>query len=228
MNTVFKAGIAAVSALLLPFLVSAGASDTQLWGAVAINGPVSDDSKLLLWFDGHARSRDNVSDLGVSIIRPALGWKVSSKLSLWAGYASVVARRENGPNLRESRIWQQATYPIGEFLGGRLSGRTRLEQRFADLGDNTGWRIRQFVRFARPFEDTKYSFIAWNELFVDLNDVDWGPRAGYGQNRTFVGAGWQVAKNLRFEGGYLLNHINTAEPSNTTNHVFSFGLFAAL
>lgn len=227
MKSLLNALIAVALTSLLP-LVSASASDTQLWNAIAINGPVKDDSKLLLWFDGHARSRDNVSDLGVSIIRPALGWRVNSKLSLWAGYASVVARNENGPNLRENRIWQQATYPIGTFMGGRLSGRTRLEQRFADRGDDTGWRIRQFVRFARPFDDPKYSFIAWNELFVDLNDVDWGPRAGYGQNRTFVGAGWQVAKNLRLEGGYLLNHINSAGPSNTTNHVISFGLFAAL
>ncbi len=227
MKNLLKAVFAAALTSLLP-LASVSASDTQLWNAFAINGPVSDDSKLLVWFDGHARSRDNISDLGVSIIRPALGWRVSSKLSLWAGYASVVARRENAPNLREDRIWQQATFPIGQFMGGRLSGRTRLEQRFADRGNDTGWRIRQFVRFARPFDDPKYSFIAWNELFVGFNDTDWGARSGYDQNRTFVGAGWQVAKNIRLEGGYLLNHINRDGPSNTTNHVISFGIFAAL
>lgn len=226
MNNLLKTVIAAASTLLLP-LASPAASDTQLWNAVAINGPVNDDSKLLVWFDGHARSRDNISDLGVSIIRPALGWRVSSKLSLWTGYASVVARRENAPNLRENRIWQQATFPLGEFMGGRLSGRTRLEQRFADRGNDTGWRIRQFVRYARPFEDTDYSFIAWNELFVGFNDTDWGARGGYDQNRTFIGAGWQVAKNIRLEGGYLLNNINRDGPS-VTNHVISFGIFAAL
>jgi len=226
MNNLMKAAIAAVSMLLLP-LASSAASDTQLWNAIAISGPVNDDSKLLLWFDGHARSRDNISDLGVSIIRPALGWRVSSKLSLWAGYASVVARRENAPNLRENRIWQQATFPLGQFMGGSLSGRTRLEQRFADRGDDTGWRIRQFVRYARPFENTDYSFIAWNELFVGFNDTDWGARGGYDQNRTFIGGGWQVAKNIRLEGGYLLNNINRDGPS-VTNHVISFGIFAAL
>jgi len=227
MNRMLKTAGAALL-LGLFFWVPASASDTQLWNALAINGPVSDDSKLLIWFDGHARSRDNVSDLGVSIIRPALGWRVNSKLSLWAGYASVVARRENAPNLRENRIWQQATFPLGQVMGGSLSGRTRLEQRFADRGSDTGWRIRQFVRFARPFDDTSYSFIAWNELFVGFNDTDWGARAGYDQNRTFIGAGWQVADKVRLEGGYLLNHINRDGSSNTTNHVISFGIFAAL
>lgn len=226
MNSLLTRFAAAVLTCFLPS-VAAASSDTQLWGALAVTGAVNDDSRALVWFDGHARSRDNVSDLGVSIIRPGVGWRVNDKLSLWVGYASVVARRENAANLRENRIWQQATFAIGEFAGGNFSGRTRLEQRFSDLGNDTGWRIRQFVRYARPFEDTNYSFIAWNELFVGFNDTDWGARAGYDQNRTFIGGGWQVVKNIRLEGGYLLNNINRDGPS-VTNHVISFGIFAAL
>ena len=58
---------------------SAGAqdidSDFQAWNALAIAGPVKDDGRFLLWFDAHARFRDDASDLGheVQIPRPRPG-----------------------------------------------------------------------------------------------------------------------------------------------------------
>ena len=217
-------------AVLAASVVSAPAlaDDTQLWNAIALAGPVKDDSRLLLWFDGHARFRDDASDLGVTIIRPAVGWQITDNVAGWAGYARVVSRRENAPDLKEHRIWQQATFGMGTLFGGSLSGRTRLEQRLVNLGDDTGWRFRQFVRYSRPFENPDYSAIIWNELFVGFNDTDWGARSGYDQNRTFIGAGWQASKSFRLEGGYMFNHINRDGAPNASNHVVSFMLAVTL
>ena len=64
-------------------------SDTQGWASIAVNGPVAQDSRFLLWFDGHARFRDDISDIATTIIRPGIGYKVSKDLSIWAGYARV-------------------------------------------------------------------------------------------------------------------------------------------
>jgi hypothetical protein len=203
-------------------------SDFQAWSALFFTGKPAEDSRLLLWFDGHARFNDDASDLGVSIIRPGLGWRVSDKVDLWAGYARVVSRSDAAPDVEENRIWQQATYPVSTLFGGALTGRTRLEQRFRETGDDTGWRVRQFVRWERRFEGSPLSPVIANELFVNVNDADWGQQSGFDQNRLFAGGAWRVSKNVRLEGGYLHNRLNTAGPGGQTNHNVFFNLFLSL
>ncbi len=203
-------------------------SDFQAWNALAIAGPVTDDSRFLLWFDGHARFRDDASDLGVSIIRPALGWRATDKLDLWAGYARVVSRADGRANIEEDRFWQQATFPMPRFLGGGMGGRSRLEQRFRGAGEGVGWRFPQFVRWSRPLPAPKFSAVVWDELFVNLNDSEWGQRSGFDQNRLFIGAAWHVAPSARFETGYLNNVLDTATSAVQVNHILSLAFFWSL
>ncbi|MEL7015965.1 MAG: DUF2490 domain-containing protein [Pseudomonadota bacterium] len=201
----------------------ARAQDTQLWTALFANGQPNDDSRLLLWFDGHARYINDVDRLGVSIIRPGVGTKINSSLSLWAGYAWVVSRAADRPSITEHRLWQQATYTALEGKWGRLSGRTRLEQRFLETGDDTGWRVRQFFRWAKPVSP-RWTLTAWNETFIALNDTDFGAEGGYDQNRFFAGARWRATSRLSLEGGYLLNHLNRAVDETNHNISLSFVL----
>ncbi len=203
-------------------------SDFQAWNAIAIAGPVQEDSRFLVWFDGHARFRDDASDLGVSILRPAVGWRATDNLDLWVGYARVVSRSEDAPNVEENRVWQQATYPIVDLFGGNFAGRTRLEQRFRDTGVETGWRLRQFVRWGRPIAGD-WSAVVWDELFINLNDADWGQQDGFDQNRIFVGAGLQVTDWGRFEAGYLNNILNVpGQDDHQVNHNLSLAFFVNL
>jgi len=109
------------------------ADDTQLWSAVAMTGK-TDHDRLLLWFDGHARFSDDAGRLGTSIIRPALGWRVSDRLKLWGGYARVTSHP--GENIDEDRIWQQATYPMGTVLPNP-AGAAVSRQRQRHRGTNT-------------------------------------------------------------------------------------------
>jgi len=178
----------------------------------------------MLWFDGHARFADDIGRLGVSIIRPGFGYRVSDTTTLWLGYARVTAHP--GENIDEDRIWQQATFPLGEVFGGKLSGRTRLEQRFRDSDNDTGVRLRQFFRWARPFGDSAYSAVVWDEVFLGLNEAEWGQRDGLDQNRAFVGLAWKPDRRLRLEAGYLHNFIKRSGPDRT-NHVFALTLFAS-
>ena len=216
--------------LALLFAVSAApalANDEQGWTALVVTGPVS-DGKLQLWFDGHARFRNEAQDLGVTIIRPGLGWTVSDRFTLWGGVARVTVSQP-GPDIEEDRIWQQATFGLGNPFGGSLSGRTRLEQRFRDdIGSETGWRLRQFVRWARPIGDGPFGWLVWNELFWNINDADWGQREGFDQNRLLLGITWQFADRARIEAGYLNNVLDAPVGSDVTNHNLSVGLAFSL
>lgn len=219
-----------IVALIVSFtIMSPGAygQDTQLWTALISNGPAKKNSRLLLWFDGHARYSDDISRLGVSILRPAIGYKISDRISVWSGYAYVVSRADGRDNIVDHRIWQQATYVIGQGEWGKLSGRTRFEQRFLNTGDDTGYRVRQFVRYSKPL-DLKWTFTAWNETFFALNDTDFGAEDGFDQNRTFVGANYVVSKRLKLEGGYLLNQIRRPGRDGLTNHNISLSFVVPL
>ncbi len=201
---------------LVVALPATAQDDRQVWSAAFASGPVQSGGKLLVWFDGHARFRDEGDQLDVTIVRPGVGWRVSPRLDLWAGYAHVTLRRP-GPDGEEHRAWQQATYPIAEIAGGRLTGRTRLEQRFREGGDDTGWRLRQFVRWSRPIDGSDVSVVVSNETFVAFNDTDWGQADGYDQNRAFVGLGWQATPRFRLEGGYMNQHIASATGPDRQN-----------
>lgn len=124
---------------------AAAEDDTQAWTSLVIQPAPGPEASWLFSFDAHARWRDDAGQLGITILRPAIGWRLNSKVDLWAGYADVDI--DTGTvAIAEQRTWQQASIQWGEVLGGQVSSRTRLEQRWRDTGDDTGDRVRQLVR----------------------------------------------------------------------------------
>jgi len=205
------------------------ADDQQAWSAVFVNGPVARESRLLGWFDGQARFREGGDELDVTLLRPGVGWRVGPKLDLWLGLARIETQRA-GDDLVEERAWQQATYPVAKWAGGTLSGRTRLEQRFRDAGDDTGWRLRQFFRYARPLASHEHlGLLASTEVFYSLNEADWGQRSGFDQNRALLGGYYQLSGRWRIEAGYMHQYIRVAGPRpDQTHHNLSLAFFALL
>lgn len=194
-------------ALVLIAVPPAQAQPDQTWTGAFASGTPIEGSRLLLWLDGHARFRDGSDELDVSIVRPGVGWRVHKGLDVYAGYARVTLHRD-GDDLGEDRFWQQAIYTVGKIGDVSVSGRTRLEQRWRETGDDAGWRLRQFVRLGLPIDGSPISLVAWDEAFFGLNTTDWGQRDGYDQNRLFLGAGWHINDRVRLEGGYLNHDIN--------------------
>ncbi|MEM1434225.1 MAG: DUF2490 domain-containing protein [Pseudomonadota bacterium] len=210
----------AVALLLSPAL---HADNDQTWLALAANGPVQSDSRWHFWFDGHARSRTDSDRLGLSILRPGIGYRLKSGTRLWVGYARTVNRRP-GSDPEEHRYWQQATYALGTPFGGRLNGRSRLEQRTFEGTADIGHRYRQSFRFTRPLRGDRWSWFFANELFLTFNDTDFGQSSGYEQNRAYLGLAWRVAPGTRIDLSYLNNHLNPGTGGSFTNHNLSLAL----
>ena len=224
---VAKTVAAALSAVTL-MSPAIAESDVQSWNAIILNGAINEGSPWQLWFDGHLRFKDDAHELGTSIFRPGLGYRVNQDLTLWLGYARITSDVGDN-NVDEDRIWQQATFPITHIMGQPLTGRTRLEQRLRPNGPgDTGHRLRQFVRWATPLNDT-WSWVVWDELFIGLNDSDWGQRSGFDQNRFYTGPAWQIDPQWRLEMGYMHNFINPpgGTDNDRTNHNLSITLFGS-
>lgn len=215
-----------VFGLVLGGAALADETDNQAWlnatGQYRLNG------RLLLWAEAQGRFGEDASRLTQSIIRPGLGWQAAPKVSLWAGYARIT-NHQPGKDQAEDRLWQQALWNIGPMLGGTVTSRSRLEQRWVDGGGDTGWRVRQFLKYERPFRPGgDASLVLTSETFVALNDADWGARSGFDQMRNFVGVGLSVAPKMRVEAGYLNQYINRPGDNDRMNHIASVSLLKRL
>lgn len=201
--------------------------DSQIWSSILATGTLKPAGEhWRYWMEGVARFGNGMSTLSQGMIRPGVGYALNSHASLWLGYAYIVT---DTPFARttfdENRIWQQFLWT--QALGaGTFSARSRLEQRFADSGDDVPWRFRQFFKMSYPIAALpKVSAVAWDEVFVNLDDADWGPQSGFDQNRAFVGAGYAFSKVVRAEVGYFNQFIDRPMNPNRMTHALSLNLF---
>ena len=201
--------------------------DVGHWSALFTQDRFSCDSRLRWWFDGHYRLFDDNDGFGQSIVRPGIGLDVGENSALWAGYGWIRTSPIQGEDIDEHRIWQQWTSsrtvdPL------KFAARTRFEQRFIESSDDTGLRLRQFVRAQKNLgRCSRRTFVVWDELFIALNDTDWGQRSGFDQNRIFVGFGFKRnhASPWRVEIGYMNQTVNQRGPIDRSNHIFAINVF---
>lgn len=213
-------GIASLGASLQ---VSATEDNSGAWAIFTTTAafPSNDKaSRWHYWFDAQARYFDLGSGTNQYLVRPGLGYEINNNLTAWAGYARFRARNRSGDTADENRFWQQLTWTAGHWQNGRISMRTRLEQRSVSAGDDLGLVLRFLAKYVRPIAgDRKTSLILAIEPFVDLRDTDWGGDSGLGQNRAYIGIGWPVSDRLFIEAGYMNQYIWSDRGEDRNNHV---------
>lgn len=197
-------------------------SEFQSWAALFVGKDVGDPSSgLTLWFDGHARRG---GDNTVVIIRPAVGYRFFPGLAVHGGYAWVPTFNDGATSdVQEHRAWQQLLWSPRPLQSLLINVRPRFEQRFASGGNDLGLRLRLFLRANWRFGTSPLLLACWDELFVPVNDTDWGQRAGFDQNRIFIGPGLVGFDGMRIEVGYLNVYLNRS--TNQLNHNLALNLF---
>lgn len=202
--------------------------DFQIWGNVTARGDFrfidSDLKRVRWWMEVQPRSREEGEEMNQLLIRPGIGYAVTERSSLWVGYAHVINFPVAGDNIHEDRVWQQYMWsgptPLGAF-----TSRSRFEQRWQSNGGETGGRFRQMFRLSWPLPiHPAASLVGWDEVFINLNDTNWGARQGIDQNRGFAGVGYRVLPPVLVEIGYMNQYINRATIDNV-NHILSLNLF---
>ena len=184
-------------------------ADLQAWTLLTLQGHMTSRSRL------YAELQPRVAlvpdaHLDRLLVRAALGWDLGREITVWLGYAWTPTFPAGFVD--EKRPFQQLT--IGtRGAAGAMQNRTRIEQRFIE-GSDLSLRLRHMLRVQRPVEaGSRWLLVAYDELFVNLNDATGGPSAGFDQNRTYVGAG-RVIDRVTLEAGYMLDAV--ARPSPRT------------
>ena len=199
--------------------------DEQVWVNLTAMGSISD--KLVYFAELQPRVGDGVSRLDPLLLRGAVGWKLSPSVTLYQGYAHVISPVDGGRDINEERSFQQLNVALGKPLGGELSSRTRLEQRWRSDGGDMGWRLREMLRYEHPLKagSDAVNALVYAEGFIALNDTDWGARGGFDQLRSFVGAEVGLPGASTLELGYLNQTIDQTRGRVRMNHVASISLF---
>jgi hypothetical protein len=185
-------------------------ADLQSWSMVTLTTPLSPNRKVQGYFEVQPRvsllGEHRPGPVAVLLVRPAIGYQLTKNFSVWQGYAWVPTFH---PQMtEESRIFQQLLLH-NRIKKLSLTNRVRLEERFIQGAGGTSVRGRHMLRGSIPIADSeKWSWVAYNELFINLNSTPQGPLAGFDQNRTFVGINRKLNRHTNMEAGYMANYVN--------------------
>ena len=204
-------------------LTGVAAADTQIWNAAFIQARPG-ATGVTGWLDLHARRR---ADGTLFIVRPGIGYTFSKSLAVFVGYAYVPISVDDADDRTEQRVWQQVVYTSELNASTKVQGRARLEQRFGLVdGDDLGHRVRLLGR-AQWSSSRLFSLIAWDELFLGLNDT-MAFTSGFDQNRLFLGVGADTLVNgVRVELGYM-NIVRKVMDDTVTDHAVAANLYVTL
>lgn len=180
----------------------------------------SGNSRWRYWVDAQARLSDAGVGVNQYLLRPALGFQLNDTFQVWLGYARVETDRRRGNSTHENRYWQQVNWKAGQWNGGAITVRSRLEQRSLSTGDDLGLVLRLMLKYVRPIDGPggRY-FTASAEPFLDLRDTDWGADTGLGQHRTVLAIGQRVSSNAVLELGYMNQYIRRDTAIDRSNHL---------
>ncbi|BET26582.1 uncharacterized protein DUF2490 [Limnobacter thiooxidans] len=213
------ASLLAASLTTMSFSSMAAEEDVRLWTSLVMDGELTDSTRWTA--EIQPRFKNSGKEFDQLIVRPSVSYALSKQSSVALGYAYVETETAQRTS-KEDRLWQQFSYQ-SKWNDFSWSSRTRLEQRDLDISDETSHRLRQMFRASHPVApESEWHALAWNELFINLNDTAWAGRSGINQNRAFAGVMWRYDKKSRVELGYLNQVINVGgNRENQMNHVLA-------
>lgn len=164
------------------------------------------------------RSWDMGGDLEQLLLRGGLTYKPkNTNLKLTLGYGNITSGTfgSSTSTKSESRIYQEALYPVR--FGSRIytNHRFRYEQRLAENQDlRTRYRYNLFVNIPinRSTMDDKTFYLAlYNEIFINgqRNIGNGNTVEIFDRNRFYVAAGYIIKKGLKVQLGIMNQTTDT-------------------
>ena len=163
------------------------------------------------------RNWNIAGDLEQLLIRGGLTYSPKdAKIKFTLGYGDVTTGTFGGykTTTRESRIYQEALFPLK--LGQRfyMNHRVRYEQRFVDNQDfRTRYRYNLFLNVALNSKEMKKKtvyFALYNEIFINgqRNIGDGQTVQVFDRNRFYLALGYHILDNLKVQAGIMNQTTN--------------------
>jgi hypothetical protein len=204
------------------------AEDSQLWTTGSVTVKLPDNWRLSE--EVTTRFSDHRNGLYEIEANTLLGYTVAQGVTLWAGYTHDPQYAAGDFTVMEQRAREQVTFDNLAQLGlGKLNGRIRVEQRWRDGVDGTGWRVRPYVKYTLPFhKGGRTAVVLSTEPFFNLSTTPFQRTSGLDRVRTLVGIATPLTRNIVAEFGYLNQHTFVRDGPDNDDHVASMSLNLAL
>jgi len=173
-----------------------------------------------------SRFSDNRNGLYEIESNTLLGYSISKKVTLWAGYTHDPNYAGGDFTVMEHRAREQVTFDnLAKVGGGTLSGRLRLEQRWREGVDGTAWRFRPYVKYSLPFRaGHKTALVLSHESFIDLNSTSFQRVEGEERMRNLIAVTTPLAKKVSVEIGYMNQYSFVPHGEDNVDHAASVTL----
>jgi hypothetical protein len=221
-----KLSAAALVALGMLATPAFAKSDEQVWTNFNVTAKLSDRWRLSE--EVTVRFSDKRKGLYELESNTLLGYRLSKVVTLWAGYTHNPQYAAGDFTVMEHRAREQVTFDGFARLGnGKLNGRIRLEQRWRNGVDGTGWRVRPYLKYSLPIAG-KTALNLSSEPFFNLNSTPFQKKTGLDRMRNLISISTPLTKTLTGEAGYMNQHGFVRGGPDTSDNVAYFGLALAL
>jgi hypothetical protein len=222
-NVVTLAVLTGASLLSTPALA---ASDEQVWANGSVTVKLSDRWRLQEELTG--RFSDKKDGLYEVESNTLLGYRLNKVVTLWAGYTHDPQYSGGDFTVMEHRAREQVTFDGFAKLGkGKLNGRVRLEQRWRDGIDGTGWRLRPYLKYSVPIAG-KTALNVSTEPFFNLNTTTFQRQSGLDRVRNLATISTPLTGKLTGEAGYMNQHGFVRGGPDTSDNIAYFGMSLSL
>lgn len=194
--------------------------DGQIWIQGLALGRLSEHWRSHL--EVQPRWFDDASELGLTIVRSAVGRQLSPRITVWGGHAWVP--KTFGPGVRhEQRLWEQVSISLPPLGTWRPAARVRVEQRWQpEPWDDSSHRVRMMMRLQRPLgPNSRWQIAAYDEVMFTMDETTRGPLRGFDRNRLYGGIVRTIHPRVSVEAGYLWERSRITRLANLDSHVAS-------
>ena len=176
-------------------------SDGQVWVQALAIGQLGEHWRSHV--EVQPRWMNDASELGLTIVRTAIGRRVAPRVTAWVGHAWVP--RTLGEGVRhEQRLWQQLSYAAPVVARWTPTVRLRVEQRWLQPWDGASHRVRLLARGQRPLgAATPWAVFAYDEAMFTLDQTRRGPARGFDRNRLAAGLVRRFSPVVSSDLGYI-------------------------
>jgi len=210
----------------MPAPAFAAKSDTQLWTNGNVTVKLGDHWRVSE--EMTARWSDNRNGLYEVESNSLLGYRLTKIVTFWAGYTHNPQYSAGDFTVMEHRAREQVTLDGLAMLGkGKLNGRIRLEQRWREHVDGTGWRLRPYLKYSLPIAG-KTALNVSTEPFFNFNMTPFQKRTGLERMRNLVTISTPLTKTFSGEVGYMNQHGFVKNGPDTSDDIAYFGLALSL
>jgi hypothetical protein len=216
MTLKFSCALAAAAAVCLP--VSAWAkSDEQAWATGSATVKVSDRWRISQ--EVVVRTSDAKNGIYEVESNTMFGYRLNDHVTFAAGYTHDPQYTGGHFTAMEHRAREQVTFENVARIGpAKLTARMRVEQRWREGADGTGWRLRPYAKVSLPLAG-KVALNLSSEPFFNLNHTDFQRSTGLDKVRNLLSLSAPLSKTLSGEVGYMNQHGFVRGGPDTSDNV---------